>query len=141
MKRVLIALTTAALLAAVATAGSAAGAGKAQITIRHQTHGCHTWSYNGGPSRAALVVRLHVGSTLAVKNVDVMPHALVQTAGLKVAFQGKAQMNRIGAQVQVTFAKTGTYAFKTRAGDDYPAYSTVKTTGEDNNLTLEVIVS
>jgi plastocyanin len=140
MKRLLLTLVTVTSLAAVA-AGSAIGAGPSQITIRHQMHGCHSWSYNGGASQAALVVRLHPGATLTVKNVDVMPHTFVQTAGPVAVFQGKALLNKIGAQVGVRFPKAGTYAFKTRAGDDYKAFAGVKTTGEDNKLTLKVIVS
>ena len=140
MKRLLLTFVTVTSLVAVA-AGSALGAGQNQITIRHQMRGCHSWSYNGGASQAALVVRLHPGSTLTVKNVDIMPHSFIQTAGPKAVFQGKALMNTIGAQVTVRFSKAGVYTFKTRAGEDYKSYAGMKTTGEDNKLTLKVIVS
>lgn len=140
MKRLLLTFATVTSLVAVA-AGSALGSGQSQITIRHQMRGCHSWSYNGGGFQAALVVRLHRGSTLTVKNVDVMPHTLIQTAGPKAVFQGKALMNKIGAQFAVRFPSAGTYAFKTRAGEDYKSMAHMKTIGEDNQLTLKVIVS
>jgi hypothetical protein len=38
------------------------------------------------------------------------------------------------------FAKTGTYVFLTKAGEDYPSMSNMKTIGEDNVLRLVVKV-
>ena len=50
---VAVGLATAAALAVA----SAAPAGSAtSVTIRHQTHGCHAWSLNSGPFKAALAV-------------------------------------------------------------------------------------
>src|SRR5204863_6129285 len=109
MKRLLI---TAALLTALALVGPAAAGTKGQITIRHQTRGCHTWSYNGGPFTAALVVRIHRGTAITVTDNDVMPHTIVQTAGAQILFQGKPLLNHMGAQVQMSFPKAGAYAFK-----------------------------
>ena len=65
---------------------SAAPAGStASITIRHQTHGCHAWSINSGPFKAALVVTVRQGAVLKVTNNDVMPHKLIQTSGPQAA--------------------------------------------------------
>jgi hypothetical protein len=48
-------------------------------------------------------------------------------------------MNHMGATATVSFARAGTYVFKTKVGEDYMAG--VKTVGEDNVLRLTVKVS
>jgi hypothetical protein len=144
-----------AALAAAAIAASAAGAGGTNsLLIRHQVRGCHAWSLNGGPFRPAQTTRAAVGSTLVVTDNDVMPHLLFQKSGpaatirahgngtpmhMKVqALHGPGAMNAVGASVSVTFPKAGVYTFQTKAGEDYMAG--VKTIGEDNVLTLKVVV-
>jgi hypothetical protein len=47
-------------------------------------------------------------------------------------------LNKPGATVTVSFPKAGTYVFGTKAGEDY--MKGVKTTGEDNVLTLKITV-
>ena len=47
-------------------------------------------------------------------------------------------MSHFGATSKVTFLRAGTYVFTTKAGEDY--MKGVKTTGEDNVLTLKVVV-
>jgi hypothetical protein len=49
-------------------------------------------------------------------------------------------MRHMSASVSVKFAKTGTYRFTTKAGEDYPGIH-VKTIGEDKVLHLTVKVS
>jgi len=139
MKR--IALVLAALGSAVVLGGTAlaAGASHGTLVIQHELRGCHAWSYNGGAYKAAQKVTLARGATLTVVDNDVMPHTLVKTRGPAVVVSGKLVLRRVGASVRVTFAKAGTYRFTTRAGEDYT--SGVKTIGEDNVLTLTVVVS
>jgi hypothetical protein len=50
-----------------------------------------------------------------------------------------AMLARMGASSKVTFSKAGVYKLTTRPGEDYMAG--VKTTGDDNVLTLTVTVS
>jgi plastocyanin len=126
--------------AAVLVSSSIAAPKSASALIRHQRHGCHTWSVNGGAFRASQTVHLARGGTLTIVNKDVMPQVLVQKSGAKVHETGNPKLNTLGASVKVTFRKAGTYHFATKAGEDYPGMDR-PTVGEDNNLTLTVIVS
>jgi hypothetical protein len=130
-----LAAATGALFVATASAHGTA----ATITIRHQMHGCHTWSLNNSASRAALSVRLARGATLTVKNNDVMPHKLVRKSGPAARIL-TPRMARVGATARVHFTKPGVYKFTTKAGEDYSWASHMKTTGEDNVLRLTVTV-
>ena len=107
------------------------------ITIRHQLHGCHTWSFAGGPYKASLQVRIDRDSGLFVVNDDMMAHRLIQLSGAKASIT-KPNLNHIGAQAYVTFKHAGVYRFTTRAGADY--MKGMKTIGEDNVLRLTVTV-
>lgn len=112
---------------------------RASVLISHATAACHDWSVNGGPMKASQTVSLTAGSTLTVKDQDVMAHTVVQTAGQHIVIQ-----NPLTNQTQtatLTFAQPGTYRFATKAGEDYPSAAGVKTTGEDHVLRLTVIVS
>jgi hypothetical protein len=133
-----LALTTFVALA-LAFAGSAlATRNNATITIRHQAHGCHSWSLNGktwAPSQSTTLVR---GGVLTVVDNDVMPHKLIQLRGPKASITGAA-MKHISATAHVGFTVKGTYVFTTKAGEDY--MTGVKTIGEDNVLTLVVKVT
>jgi len=126
--------------AAVLVSTSIAAPKSASVLIRHQTHGCHTWSVNGGAFRASQSVHLGRGGTLTIVNNDVMPQVLVEKSGPKVHVIGNAKLNMMGARVAVTFTKAGTYHVATKAGEDYPGMDR-PTVGKDNNLTLTVIVS
>jgi plastocyanin len=133
---ILAAVAAAALVAGAATAASPAG--HASLVIRHQTHGCHSWSLNGGAFTARQSVALPRGASISVVNNDVMPHKLVETSGPAVRVQ-TASMSHIGATAKISFARAGVYRFTTKVGEDYMAG--VKTTGEDNVLRLTVTVS
>jgi hypothetical protein len=159
-----IATTLAGLaLGATAVAGAAGAASpamqsSASVQIRHQTAGCHTWSANGSPFRAALSVGLARGGKLTITDNDVMPHQLVRLSGPRVAYSlvnpgsmmqssmmgtlkapyASGMMPHMGAVLRVTFARPGVYTFKTAAGEDY--MKGVKTTGADNVLKLVVTV-
>ena len=149
MKRLLIILTglsvCVGLTAGVAMTGTnnrnaAKAAAKSTITIRHQTHGCHSWSVNGGLSRASIKTTLARGGTIRFVDNDVMSHTLVQTSGPAAHFLSGKAMRHMSASVRATFAKAGTYRFTTKAGEDYPGMG-MKTIGEDNVLRLTVKVS
>ena len=113
---------------------------RATITIRHQMRGCHSWSVNGGASRALLKTTLARGGTIRFVDNDVMSHKLVKTSGPAVRYQGNPAMRHMSASVSVTFAKAGTYRFITKFGEDYPGMA-MKTIGEDNVLHLVIKVA
>jgi hypothetical protein len=131
-----------AVLAGVAAAllvSSASAHGPATVTIRHQVHGCHTWSYDNGAYKATLNVQLKRGELLTIRNNDVMPHKLVRTSGPALRVLAPA-MQRMGAIARVRFTKAGVYKFKTKPGEDYSWASHMETKGEDNVLRLTVTV-
>jgi hypothetical protein len=140
LKRIslLFALALAVSLAG-ASVSSAAASGHASLLIRHQLKGCHAWSVNGGAFKPSQSITLRRGSWLSVTNNDVMPHTLVLTSGpaLQIAH---ATLGHMGASLKVTLAKPGIYHFRTKAGEDYPSMSGIKTIGADNVLTLTVVV-
>ena len=128
-------------IVALALAGSAlasSGLKSATITIRHETHGCHSWSLNGTSWGARQTLSVARGSTLAVVDNDVMPHKLIQVSGPKATIAHNA-MQHMHATAYVGFAARGTYVFTTKAGEDY--MQGIKTTGADNALRLVVKVS
>ena len=134
-------LLTTAVVAALALAGAAsASAPHASIVIRHQVHGCHTWSVDGHAYKAAQSLKIERGTIVTVKNNDVMPHTLVRVHGPAVSVSHPA-MTHMGAVARIVFAKAGVYRFVTRAGEDYPGMDGMKTVGEDNVLRLTVTVS
>ncbi len=112
---------------------------QASVLISHVTAGCHDWSVNGGPMKPSQTVSLTAGSTLTVKDQDVMAHTVVQLGGQHIVIQ-----NPLTNQTQsatLTFAQPGTYRFATKAGEDYPSAAGIKTTGDDHVLHLTVIVT
>ena len=151
---VLLAVTLAgAALASVTMAASSPPLASANVLIRHQIAHCHAWSVNGGPFGAAQQLSLQRGGTITFMDNDVMPHRLIQLAGAHVAMRNGTTMpmgarmhgaaapglmNHMGATTSITLAQPGTYRFRTRPGEDYMAG--LKTTGEDNILTLTVTV-
>ena len=140
MKRLSFTPIAVGAAAVVFAATAAAGApSNASVVIRHQLRGCHAWSVDSGPYRAAQRLTLARGSSMTVVDDDVMPHTLVKTHGPAVQLTGKVAMRHMGASVKVRFTKAGTYRFTTKAGEDY--MTGVKTVGEDNVLTLTVVVS
>jgi plastocyanin len=131
-------LITFAVLTVTASAFASVGPRAATLTIRHETHGCHSWSVDGKSWSAAQKLTLAPGALLTVKNLDVMPHTFVQVSGPKAKL-AHASMSHMGAQAFATFAVKGKYVFTTKPGEDY--MKGVKTTGEDNVLRLVVTVS
>ena len=153
IKRVLTVMTLAAAAAVSVSAALAVAAPSAKIVITHQQKGCHSWSVNGSPFKPSQQLTLRRGSYATIKNNDVMPHKLIQTAGPKTTIKlvraamsgmgmhgkiGPNTMGHMGATLKVDFPKPGIYRFTTKAGEDYMDGFT--TTGEDNTLRLVVTV-
>ncbi len=137
-------LVTAALVAAsvaIAQGALAAAPKKATVVIRHQVHGCHTWSFAGGAFKASQAVRIARGGTITIINNDVMPQKLSQKGGPAAHESGNPTMNHMGASVKVTFPKAGVYTFVSVGGEDYSYAKNADTTGEDNLLRIKVTVS
>jgi plastocyanin len=147
-------LAVLAIASAGAMGASASAAGNAStIVIRHELHGCHSWSANGDAFKPSQAITLHRGGSLSITNNDVMPHKLIETSGPAVvitrlgAGEGMgmkgmmppAMLARMGSSSRVTFSKPGIYTFTTKAGEDY--MSGIKTIGADNVLRLTVTVS
>jgi hypothetical protein len=127
------------MIVALAVAGSAVAAtNNATLTIRHQTHGCHSWSFDGKSWSATQRIAIVRGGVIAIVDNDVMPHKLIQVSGPKASLTGTA-MKHMSAAAHVGFPTRGTYVFKTRAGEDY--MTGIKTIGEDNVLKLVVTVT
>ncbi|MDX6487282.1 MAG: hypothetical protein QOF43_2435 [Gaiellaceae bacterium] len=135
---VLLALAVSLVFAGAASATTAPG--HATLQIRHQTHGCHAWSVNGGAFKAAQRITLKHGGSLAVKNDDIMPHTLVLTSGPTLRI-GHAKLEHVGESLRLVLNKPGVYHFTTKAGEDYASMHGMKTIGEDNILRLTVVVS
>jgi hypothetical protein len=155
-KRAFPLLATAAIAVTSAigvTASAASGAARqSTVVIRHQLHGCHSWSVNGDGFNPKQALTLHRGGSFTITNDDVMPHKLIETSGPAVKITrvsagmgmgdkgtfAAPMLARMGAQSKVTFATAGVYTFTTKAGEDFMAG--VKTVGEDNVLKLTVTV-
>jgi hypothetical protein len=121
-------------------AGTASAHMPKTITIRHQSHGCHAWSFVNGPYKASLKVTVDRDTSLKVVNIDVMPHRLVQVAGPKAMLM-TPNMNHMSAQAWVSFRQRGVYTFRTKAGEDYKDMRGMTTTiGKDYVLRLTVVV-
>ena len=128
-------------VAATAIFASAASAQMPKtVTIRHQMHGCHAWSYANGPYKASSSIRVARGTDLVFVDNDMMPHKLVQVAGPNAQLT-KPKMNHMSARAFVSLTKKGVYRFTTKAGEDYPSMKGMKTIGEDNVLRLTIKVS
>lgn len=140
VKRTSLILTLAVTLILASAASAASPPGHASLLIRHQVHGCHAWSVNGGAFLPSHSITLRRGSTLTLTNDDVMPHKLVLTSGPALTI-AHPTLGHMGASLKIALSRPGTYHFTTKPGEDYPAMSGMKTTGEDNTLRLTVVVS
>lgn len=142
------------VVVALAVAMQASARPSVDLTIRHQVRGCHAWAVGTGPYKAAQSLHVAAGTALVVRNDDVMPHQLLEVSGPAVSLHnvastmnmmglkgsfGAGMMAQMGAGAELVLAKPGTYRFTTKPGEDY--MQGVKTVGEDNVLTLTVVVS
>ena len=132
-----LAVLAVALTIPVALA-SAASSNKNTVLIRHQVAHCHSWSFDGGKFVAAASGTVAKGGTVTFTNNDIMPHRLFEKKGPAATFVGSPNLNKMGSRVVVKFLKAGTYVFGTKPGEDY--MQGMKTTGEDNVLTLKITV-
>jgi plastocyanin len=128
-----------AALAALAVTSAAPAQGTSTITIRHQTRGCHSWSFNSGPFKASQSITVKAGTVLRFTNNDVMPHKLIQAAGPKMRL-AHPNMIKMASSATVKLTQKGTYRFTTKPGEDYAWAGSMKTSGEDNVLRLTVRV-
>jgi plastocyanin len=128
-----------AALSALAVTSAAPAVGTGTIAIRHQTRGCHSWSFNSGPFNPSLSASVKAGTVLRFTNNDVMPHKLVQAAGPKVRL-AHPNMIKMASPATVKLTQKGVYRFTTKAGEDYAWAGSMKTMGEDNVLHLTVRV-
>jgi hypothetical protein len=135
LKRTILVTAVVGLL----VASGASAAGTATITISHQMRGCHAWQLGSGKPSPTLSVTLKAGTVLRFVDNDVMPHKLVQQAGPKLRL-AHANMSHISASTSVKLVQKGVYRFTTKAGEDYPRFSSMKTIGEDYVLHLTVHV-
>lgn len=114
---------------------------KATVFINHATRGCHVLSVSGSAvSSTTATLKLRVGGVLTVQDNDIMPHTLRLVSGPQTMISSAA-MTHMGATSVVRFEKAGTYAFVTKAGEDYKNIKNVKTVGADNHLKLKVHVA
>ena len=125
--------------AALAVASLAPAGNSTSVTIRHQMHGCHAWSVNSGPFKAAQTVTVRQGAVVKFTNNDVMPHKLVQTSGPQVRLIHPS-MSKMAAVATMRLAHKGVYHFTTKPGEDFKWAASMKTTGEDNVLRLTIRV-
>ena len=132
-----ISATMLVVILGLAASALAAPSKNGTVTIRHELRGCHSWAVSGGAFKATQMLTLGVHRTLTVTNNDVMPHALLQLSGAKLALQSPL-MAHMSATAKVTFPKAGVYVLGTKAGEDY--MKGVKTIGADNVLRLVVTV-
>jgi hypothetical protein len=155
MKRTILLLAVLGLAAGALALGASAAPKSAGLVIRHEVHGCHAWSLNGGAYKAAQTIRLARGGSLTITDNDVMPHQLVKTSGpamvVKLVKPGAmakgmmkgpfaaGMMGRMGATLKVTFPAKGVYKLTTKPGEDY--FDVGETVGEDNVLRAIVVVS
>jgi plastocyanin len=128
-----------AAAAALALAATAPAASVTTITISHQMRGCHEWQVGNGKPAPTLRATVKAGTTLRFVNNDVMPHTLVQQAGPKLALSA-ATMRHMSAATAVKLVRAGLYRFTTKPGEDYKAFASMKTVGEDYVLHLTVRV-
>ena len=128
-----------AALSALAVTSAAPAHSTATVTIRHQTRGCHSWSFNSGPFRATQSVTLRAGTVLRFTNNDVMPQRLVQAAGPRMRLV-HPNMLKMTSSATVKLTQKGLYRFTTRAGEDYAWVGSMRTLGKDNALHLTVRV-
>ena len=105
------------------------------ITIVHIVQGCHNWT-NGSKLAEKAAVTMRPGGKLTILNQDVDAHKVVQLAGPKIATGAKMVMNK---SVSLSFAKTGTYRFKT-VTSEIMGMPMMKTVGPDYRLLLTVNV-
>jgi plastocyanin len=126
-------------LAALVATSVAPAAGTSTVTISHQMRGCHMWQLGKASPKPSLSVTLRAGTVLRFVNNDVMPHRLIQRSGPKLRLT-HASMNRLSAATSVKLTHKGVYRFTTKAGEDYPWMSSMKTIGEDYVLHLTVHV-
>lgn len=107
-----------------------------KLTIQHVQRGCHVWS-NGKSTAAMMRVHLKTGQKLAIIDMDVDAHQMMQFSGpMHMRMGGPMMMNH---GLTMSFTEKGVYRLGTKTVE-IPGAMNVRTTGPDNNLRLVVTV-
>ena len=113
------------------------GSQPVKLTIQHVQRGCHVWS-NGTTTGSMMRLHLKTGAQLAILDMDVDAHQMMQFSGpMHVQMGGPMMMNH---GLTMTFTKKGVYRLGTKTVE-MPGAMDVKTIGPDNNLRLVVTVA
>jgi hypothetical protein len=108
-----------------------------RLTIQHVERGCHVWS-NGQTTGAMMRLRLKIGQTLSIMDMDVDAHRMMQFGGPTRMYLAVPMMMNHGMTMR--FTRKGTYRFGTKTVQ-MPNAMDVKTIGPDNKLRLVVTVA
>jgi hypothetical protein len=126
------------LLVVLAAAGLAVGPATASPTVRleilHFVRGCHVWSSN---HKAVARLVVHRGTRLAIRPSCPMDFDFRQVAGPKLAF-GRPRVYA-GTTRTVVFRTRGVYRLVAKNVQSSEEMG-LQTLGEDNRLTLTVVV-
>jgi hypothetical protein len=150
-------MTGLVVIAATATGSSSyfGALGRADVTIRHATFGCHLLSLNGGTPALGQDIVIRAGHSFTIQNRDNCRHTLIQTSGSKAMLmqnpvtgaKSDGSLAKYGSSVRVNLFKPGTYEFTTVEGAHngealWPVASFYRqeTRGADNQLALNVTV-
>ena len=113
------------------------GSQPVKLMIQHVQRGCHVWS-NGKTTGSMMRLHLKTGQKLAILDMDVDAHQMMQFSGpMHMRMGGPMMMNH---GLTMTFAKKGVYRLGTKTVE-MPGAMDVKTIGPDNNLRLVVTVA
>ncbi len=106
------------------------------LTIQHVQRGCHVWA-NGNTTGTMMRLHLKQGQHLAIMDMDVDAHQMMQFSGPAHLRMGGPMMMNHG--LTMTFTKKGIYRLGTHTVE-MPGGLDVKTIGPDNKLRLMVTV-
>ena len=137
MRRLLLVLSTAALLAAVGVGTAAAAAPTFRLTILHYVKGCHVWQSGSRVVGPAATVVLKRGTRLEIRASCPMDFDVRHVRGPKLA--GASGRVTAGMTYAIAFPKPGVYkvmAKNVQTSDEVG----LETLGEDNTLALTVVV-
>ena len=112
------------------------GGSAAKLSIVHVQQGCHVWT-DGARKAPGAKLTVKRGARVTVSNMDIDAHKLVRVAGPKIPLGPALKM---GKQVVLRFAKSGTYRLMTKKVEGAGPEMNVKTDGADYVLGLVVVV-
>lgn len=137
MRRLLLVLSTAALVAAVGVGTAAAASPTLRLTILHYVKGCHVWQSARGVIGPEATVTLKRGTRLEIRASCPMDFDVRQARGPKLADASRRVM--AGTTYAISFPKPGVYKL-TGTNVQSSNEAGLQTLGEDNTLELTVVV-